>query len=361
MREAFLEILNNYLDAKQQDFANNPLADFIRHQAPDSIVSSGELPLDYITDGSPGKGRWADIPWICIFDKAITTTAQTGYYIVYLFDANMEGIYLSLAIGWTQFENKYGIKNGRAQIAKVSEYSRGLIDYSLKAFPEYDINLHSQKPLGLGYEAGQICAKYYPKDSLPRDEELVSDLHNLIEIYKVLKNRLEGRQILNISENIDNIMEDEEEKDDSRYQKEVQKVKPKRVAYDVKNGPESYIQNRVKKWKTNPAIGKQALEDASYLCEIDRNHKTFISRATGKNYVEAHHLIPMRVQGNFKSDPLDVNGNIVALCPNCHRKLHHGKKEEIESMLDLLFKKHKEELYKYNLNISVGDLYSYYQ
>ncbi|MGL4999965.1 MAG: HNH endonuclease [Cetobacterium sp.] len=48
-----------------------------------------------------------------------------------------------------------------------------------------------------------------------------------------------------------------------------------------------------------------------------------MSGTTNKQYMEAHHLIPMNAQDSFKNS-LDVLGNVVSLCPNCHRMIHHG-------------------------------------
>jgi len=75
-----------------------------------------------------------------------------------------------------------------------------------------------------------------------------------------------------------------------------------------------------------------ALLNARHLCEIDGSHETFISKKSGTQYVEAHHLIKMECQADFGYS-LDVEENIVSLCPNCHKRLHHGKYPEIEAIL----------------------------
>ena len=50
-------------------------------------------------------------------------------------------------------------------------------------------------------------------------------------------------------------------------------------------------------------------------------------------FVEVHHLIPMEKQNDFE-DSLDVPENIVALCPNCHRKIHLASKSEKQPMIE---------------------------
>jgi 5-methylcytosine-specific restriction protein A len=90
-------------------------------------------------------------------------------------------------------------------------------------------------------------------------------------------------------------------------------------------------------YKRDPEVAAAALKKANFKCEIDHDHETFTSNATKLPYVEAHHLIPMSKQSNFKVS-LDVTANIAALCPMCHRLLHHGmignKKKHILSLLE---------------------------
>lgn len=64
-----------------------------------------------------------------------------------------------------------------------------------------------------------------------------------------------------------------------------------------------------------------------------------------------HHLIPMMQQGNFKYS-LDVKGNIMALCPTCHKLLHFGKFDDKIDKLRLLYKKRKDILVKYGIKVT---------
>ena len=69
-------------------------------------------------------------------------------------------------------------------------------------------------------------------------------------------------------------------------------------------------------------------------------HETFTRNKDDKNYTEAHHLIPYEQYDVFadKGLSLDRSYNIVSLCPNCHRNIHHGKKEDIGNLLEQLYK-----------------------
>ena len=79
---------------------------------------------------------------------------------------------------------------------------------------------------------------------------------------------------------------------------------------------------RITKNKRDPKKGANAKKRAKYLCEVDGNHKTFKGQ-NGENYCEAHHLIPMNMQEKFFYS-LDVEANIVSLCPTCHNLLHYS-------------------------------------
>lgn len=94
--------------------------------------------------------------------------------------------------------------------------------------------------------------------------------------------------------------------------------------------------NSKEHFSRDPKVVENALRFSGFQCEFDKKHKTFISKRTGKNFVEAHHLIPMSEQINFEFS-IDIEPNIVTLCPNCHRRIHLGTMEEKKKMLEELF------------------------
>lgn len=102
-----------------------------------------------------------------------------------------------------------------------------------------------------------------------------------------------------------------------------------------------------------------AIKLANHTCELDHTHMTFRSKTTGENYVEAHHLIPMKYQYKFDNS-IDVASNIIALCPNCHRYIHHGDIEEKEDTVIELYNKRLERLKKTGINIEMIDLIDMY-
>jgi 5-methylcytosine-specific restriction enzyme A len=76
LRETLQKILTEYLIAKNLPLEGHTLAGFIRHDAAHAVDEGlGELGAGLIVEGSPGQGNWAAVPWISVFDPAITTSA----------------------------------------------------------------------------------------------------------------------------------------------------------------------------------------------------------------------------------------------------------------------------------------------
>ncbi len=113
-------------------------------------------------------------------------------------------------------------------------------------------------------------------------------------------------------------------------------------------------------WSRNPKYASESVGDADYLCEFDNQHKHFVSKFNGKNYVEAHHLIPMQYQEQFDCS-LDIHANIVSICLVCHKKIHFGHFEDKKEVLEKLFNSRRERLIKGGINISLDELYIYSQ
>jgi len=73
----------------------------------------------------------------------------------------------------------------------------------------------------------------------------------------------------------------------------------------------------------NPHIVAQALFRAQGKCEKCGKNAPFRRHSDGTPYLEVHHKIPLSEQAN-REDNLDTLENVLALCPNCHRKAHFG-------------------------------------
>lgn len=122
--------------------------------------------------------------------------------------------------------------------------------------------------------------------------------------------------------------------------------------------PKKIKTSKGSRYKTDSRIKKAALSECKYMCFYDSTHELF-EKKNGKNYVEGHHIIPMSAQDDFKIN-LDRTENVVALCPHCHKAIHHGNKSTVMSILEKIFEARKEELNKVSISIDISDLYEKY-
>ena len=111
--------------------------------------------------------------------------------------------------------------------------------------------------------------------------------------------------------------------------------------------------------KRNPQIAADALARAEYVCEFNKDDRTF-KRKNGKAYTEPHHLIPISKYRDFEYS-VDVMENVVSLCSHCHNLLHYGRIEDKIPVLEKLYKERKKALAKVGLKITLKQLEEYYK
>lgn len=98
----------------------------------------------------------------------------------------MTGVYLSLNQGVTDIRETHKEKPKRVLQIRASDY-RARLGTLPARFAETGIDLRSGAfSLASYYEAGNICAQFYPSESIPSEEQLVADLLTLIGVYQSL-------------------------------------------------------------------------------------------------------------------------------------------------------------------------------
>jgi 5-methylcytosine-specific restriction protein A len=75
----------------------------------------------------------------------------------------------------------------------------------------------------------------------------------------------------------------------------------------------SVVQYRRRSW----LVKQYALLRAASKCEACGNPPPFLDD-DGKGFLEVHHISRLADEG------IDGPGNVVAVCPNCHRRAHHS-------------------------------------
>jgi len=117
---------------------------------------------------------------------------------------------------------------------------------------------------------------------------------------------------------------------------------------------------RAGSFQRDAKTSKVAIVLAKYKCEIDDTHQDFISKTTGENYVEAHHLIPISNQDKYEHS-IDVEANIVSLCVSCHKKLHHAPYANIKPILEKLYDARETRLETCEIRITKSELLECYK
>jgi hypothetical protein len=160
-----------------------------------------------------------------------------------------------------------------------------------------------------------------------------------------------------------------DDKEDRDYVDRVDSIKEDTINIDVANESHklepTVLSNPLKgrRIKLNPIIGKISIIKANYSCEYSTDHKTFLSKRNGKNFMEGHHLIPVSKQleiwDKFKVN-IDCVDNVVSLCPNCHRGIHLGDLETKKELIKKLFLKKQNKLNSLGINLTLEELQKMY-
>ena len=163
---------------------------------------------------------------------------------------------------------------------------------------------------------------------------------------------------------VDNILDEENE--EARYitQMALERINTESVPVVFSNEPErkptSHISGNRIIYPRDPSVARRALGRANHLCEINRDHASFLRRNGHVLYMEPHHLIPISFTDYFGVN-LDREPNIFSLCSNCHNQIHYGTKEDVRKLITKLFLSRAREICLIlGREISVEEIYRIY-
>ena len=182
MKRIIDKILNEYSIAKTQMFSGHPIGSFFRNDIPNFIYNTGIVNrTTHLITGSVGQGQWATVPWVCIFDKKITTTATKGVYIVYLLAKDGKTLYLTFNQGCTDIRRTHSKRETIELMRKRASEVVSKINSRGFNFDE-NINLGSGlTELAELYQKGTIFYKSYKRNNVP---ESLDDLKQMMNIYE---------------------------------------------------------------------------------------------------------------------------------------------------------------------------------
>jgi hypothetical protein len=187
LREHFEWILENYGEARGSRFGSeHPV--YSRFFAITKLLASHPAVVNRSNlrvKGSVGQGNWARVPWIAFLDGRETNSTQHGVYPVFLFREDMTGVYATYNQGVTELKEKHGTPEARRilreQAHRLREYCREL---EAAGFLLDDrIDLRTESGLGKDYEFSTVAYKLYPRGSVPTDNEIFSDVEQMLRSY----------------------------------------------------------------------------------------------------------------------------------------------------------------------------------
>ena len=299
IKEILEKVLLEYPEVSQENFKGHQFSSYFRKSIPESIAASLTLPDVYSIKASAGNGAWAKIPWIAIFNRLVTETVTSGFFCVYLFRADCSGVYLSLNQGIADKRNRYGLGVSRDMIRNQATLFQDFLENeSVAGFPDpLDLKLDSipkettSRRLGLAYEAGNIVSKFYRRGSIPSNEILVNDVINLTNIYFSLFQKVE----------LENDKSSREQED--RWFEDLTKYRTHKVV------------------ERNRGLAKRVKQIQGYTCKACGFNFEAQYGEIGKEFIEAHHCIPISSLSKDKIQ-LDPRRDFTVLCSNCHRMIH---------------------------------------
>ena len=157
----------------------NDVADWLRARLP-SMADSVE---DLKVEARDGTGLKGEIPWVRVYSAGRSKAATEGWYVVYLFSARGDRVYLSLMQGTTRWENGEFHPRPVPELRARVDWARQALVSRLSIRPDLveDISLDARtSKLGPAYEAGSVAAFEYGLDDMPSESRLENDLSFLV-------------------------------------------------------------------------------------------------------------------------------------------------------------------------------------
>ncbi|SHJ76863.1 MrcB family domain-containing protein [Halodesulfovibrio aestuarii] len=289
--------------ATGEEYTDHPLACFIRGEFKEELESAIDQKYSSLKiSTSAGAGQWASVVWGAVLDPIVTATATKGYYLVYLFHSSGKKVFLSLNQGATAVEEEFK-GNAKEVLKKRASFIRQRLGKKVTSNMVKTIDLGSSVKLPLQYEAGHSTGYVYDFDKLPSEAKLLEDLFELCGLYNALTFR--G----GVTSSVD------EEKDSKRSKKS--KDAKKKTSLNEKRQYSLH-----KKIDRNSVLIAEVKKVKGYRCEVCGMSLEEKYGDLGREYIEAHHLVPISTLEEEVEIPHDPVHDFAVLCANCHRMIH---------------------------------------
>lgn len=305
IRDVVEKLMNEFptFDVKEIfPFTGNRLAEYIRNDVPSIFAQEfADIP-GIVWEASAGRGQWADAPWIAALNIAITDTPQKGYYPVLLFTSSMDGVYLSLNQGMTLLRQEFGDRDAVVKLRHNADVLRmrlgNLITENGFTCDPIDLQPRGETTRLAYYQPGHAFGKIYSRGSLPSEDIFKADISKMLRLYAISFSK-GGVGDLNLDEQLI----DPTPADDNEYQQKLMYKKHLSI-------------------ERNQKLTKKAKEIHGYICQVCGFNFEKEYGEIGKEFIEAHHKIPLSSLTMDKFVTLSPVNDFAVLCSNCHSMIH---------------------------------------
>lgn len=320
LSELLREITEGFSKARTEKFSEHPIAGKIRNDLKKEFAKRLSFRNEeYATKGSAGAGNWAAVPWFGFFDPLITTSAQTGFYVVYLFNIQSETISLSLNQGATFVYREFGHTEGRKVLRRRADDIRARVSDFSSSFPHTEINLGSSENLPQGYECGHALGKVYDISSLS-DQILSTDLERMLDCYQTLIFR--GGLL------------------------PTEAMVSEFGGKDIEETRRYTLSRRIER---SPRIRKAVLSCRPAICQacgLDPSKDYRYKGSLDQTPLDVHHLKPLFELHEGETKKYKIPDDFAVLCPTCHRMIHQANNpSDVEALKNLISFKHMRTLF----------------
>ena len=308
LRDVLTSVFASYDRERRTAFTENVFARQFKDDAPRAIAAAlGREDLHI--KASVGNSRWADVPWIGIFNPESTTSATSGVYVVYLFSRDLRAVYLCQGQGVTGVKEEFGAGQ-REELLRRAQLMRSRVPEFDKSFTKGPIKLGGASPLAKSYDGAVAYFRKYDAASLPPADELDSDLKEIVRAYDLLLAR-------GGTDSVETAM----------LVSGADEASGGSLTIDEKRRYARHM--RIDRKSTD-----KVKETLGYVCQVCGFDFAIHYGALGKDFIEAHHLTPLYSLPEGVVVSMNPRTDFAVLCANCHRMLHR-KKNETLSLADL--------------------------
>jgi 5-methylcytosine-specific restriction protein B len=150
-------------------------------------------------DAKDGTGSRSRVPWIRVYDPKRSPAPTAGYYVVFLFQADGEGVYLSVNQGTQLWTEGHLGNQSPDSIQKRADLARQRSQHTRSSWPSAGTGMDLRVPprsMPKNYEAGNVAAVLYERLSLPDDDMLLDGLERAIAVYRSVDVEPDSEQAL---------------------------------------------------------------------------------------------------------------------------------------------------------------------